>query len=189
MFSLIENFYEPNDLGLIVLGFLNYNFNITYQSDTQYYQDRLQAYPCYETQNFKKDHFVYQKFTNTFQNKTNINVLHCETFLRKVKLNEFKKSASWGKQFPHTDGDTFDLAGLIYFNSNSIKDGTLIYNKEIDFEPTVIIGSKINRCVFYNTLIPHSPSNEQLTEERWTQPFFLITKEETFKKYKESNGT
>ena len=88
-----------------------------------------------------------------------------------------------------TDDNTFyDIAGLIYYNSNSLKDGTYIYNSIGDYEPTVIVGSRFNRCVFYDPKQPHSPTMEQSVEERWTQPFFLIYKEETFKKFKEDNN-
>tara|TARA_R110000751_G_scaffold226494_2_gene328437 strand:+ start:223 stop:450 length:228 start_codon:yes stop_codon:yes gene_type:complete len=64
-------------------------------------------------------------------------------------------------------------------------DGTFIFNQHSDFEPTAIVGSRYNRCVFYNCDTWHSPSMEQKVEERWVQPFFIIYKEETYKKFKD----
>ena len=81
----------------------------------------------------------------------------------------------------------FDLAGIVYFNCNSLKDGTYMYSGKNTFEPDAIIGSKMNRCVFYNTQQFHSPGHEQEIDERWVQPFFIIHKEETFKKFKNQN--
>jgi hypothetical protein len=184
MFSLIEDFYEPNELGLVVLNFINLYFKPIYHSKQEFYQDRLQSYPCYETDWCNDDDYLKKVFIKTFEKKTNIKILHCLTFLRKTKLNEFKKSASWGRLSPHVDTDIWDLAGLIYMNSNSIKDGTLFYNNKQDYEPTAVIGSKLNRCVYYSSMQPHSPSNKQHVEERWIQPFFIITKEQTYENYK-----
>ena len=110
------------------------------------------------------------------ERKTKINPLKINTFFRKTKLEECKKSPSWKQYKPHQDSKDFDIAGLIYFNSNQLKDGTFIYNDHTDYEPTVVIGSRYNRCVFYNTQVYHCPSMEQSVEERWTQPFLLFIK-------------
>ena len=184
MINLIDNFYEKNNLGLVTINFINLHFNESFQSQSNYYGgDRLLAYPTYETANFKKSDFLYDVLKNTLEEKIKIKPLNIETFLRKTKLSECKKSPSWKQYKPHQDSEFFDLAGLIYFNSNHLKDGTFIFNSEQDFEPTVIVGSKYNRCVIYSTDVWHSPSMEQNVEERWTQPFFIIYKEKTYKKY------
>lgn len=187
MINLIDGFYNPSNLGLMAVNFLNLHFQSSHQSSGIYYGgDRLLSYPTHETEYFKKGNNLdpYEIFKKTWEEKTNIKLLHLETFFRKTKLNECNQSPSWKQYKPHQDLH-YDLAGLIYFNSNRLKDGTFIYNKESDYEPTAIIGSRYNRCVFYKCDIWHSPSMEQSVEERWTQPFFIIYKEETYKKFKD----
>jgi hypothetical protein len=187
MFTLIENFYTPSDLGLIVTQFINSPFDKTHQSKETLVNNRMQAYPCYESQVFIRNenpHNPYNIFKNTFESKTNLKILHLKTFFRKIKLEELKQSACYRQDRPHLDSLEQDYAGLIYFNSNSIIDGTKIYNNAEDFEPTVIIGSKINRCVFYNSQQPHVAPTDQHVEERWVQVFFLITEEKTFNRFR-----
>jgi len=99
---------------------------------------------------------------------------------------EIKKAACYKNNKPHKDDLGWDLAGLIYFNSGSLKDGTYIYNSEYDFDPSIIIGSKMNRCTYYDTQVWHSPGMEQEIEERWVQPFFIVHKKETLEKINET---
>jgi len=192
MIKIIDNFYPNNYLGLMVLNFLNLHFENKHQPFAKYFGgDRKLGIPVYETTQLEpKDPLSpYNLFFQTFLEKTNIKPLYVRSFFRKTKLSEMKESPSWKQYRPHTDDNTFfDIAGLIYYNSNSLKDGTYIYNSIDDYEPTVIVGSRFNRCVFYDPKQPHSPTMEQSVEERWTQPFFLIHKEETFKKFKEDNN-
>lgn len=192
LFNLVDNFYEPNDLGLMVMNFLNLNFTPTFQPQGTYFGgDRMKAYPCYETKNLISDgenpFSPFDIFKKTLENKTGITPLKMYTFFRKTKLEELKKSPSWNKYKQHCDAKDYDLAGIIYFNSNSLNDGTNFYNSLDDYEPTAVIGARTNRCVLYSTQTPHSPVSTQEVEERWVQPFFVITKEETLKLHKEKN--
>lgn len=190
MFNLIDNFYEENHLGLMTLCFQNMLFKETHQSQHIPITNRFHGYPCYETNSLQKIDNVfgpYDIFKNTFEKKTNKKILYLNSFFRKTKLQELKQSPIFKKERPHKDPFYFDYAGLIYFNSNSLKDGTSIYDHEDHFEPSAIIGSKLNRCVYYNSNQPHSAPTDQSVEERWVQPFFLITSEENYKRYKENN--
>jgi len=187
MITIIDNFYEPSDLGLMTLGFVNLPFQSTYHSKGWSITNRMQGYPCWESEIFKpikEELSPYQIFLNTFIRKTNIKPIVVQTLYRKIKLEELKKAVIYKKERPHQDSKNFDIAGIVYYNSNSIKDGTSLYNYETDFEPTIIAGSKVNRCIFYNTQQPHSTPTDQWVDERWVQPFFLITQEKTFEKFK-----
>jgi|TARA_R100001463_G_scaffold10419_3_gene30462 hypothetical protein len=184
MFNLIENFYSANNLGLIVANFINLHFSPNHEPNDLYYGgDRLLGMPTNESKRLTDEgpFSPYSIFKKTWEEKTNTKPLLITTFFRKTKLEEFKKSPSWKQYKPHRDSSTCDVAGVIYFNSNRLHDGTFIFEKTQDYEPTVIIGSRYNRCVWYNSQIPHSPSMEQTVDERWTQPFFIIYKEETLK--------
>ena len=192
MFNVIEDFYSQSDLGLVIAHFVNLPFDQTHRSRDWAVTHRLQAYSVHETSVFERSEHPlhpYSIFKKTFETKTNQKILYVETFLRKIKLSELKESAVYKKDRPHKDKETFDYAGLVYFNSNSILDGTKLYNDERDFDPTIIIGSKVNRCVYYDTQQPHSVPFDQRIDERWVQPFFIITNEQTLKKYKDLNET
>ena len=189
MINIVNDFYEPNNLGLIILNFQNLHFESKHQPCTKYFGgDRKLGYPVYETVALKKgdeenELNPYNIFIKTFEKKTNLKPLYVNTFFRKTKLSEVKDSPSWKQYKAHQDDFHWDIAGLIYFNSNFLRDGTFIYNTLDDYEPTLIVGSRYNRCVFYDPKIPHSPTMEQNVEERWTQPFFLIYREQTIEKY------
>ncbi len=185
MINVINDFYEENRLGLIIINFLNLPFQSKQQPINIYFgNDSRLSYPVHETTILSKGEGLtpYNIFREEWEKKTNIKPLYIRTFFRKTKLTELKESASWKQYKPHTDQEYFDIAGLIYFNSNFLKDGTHIFNSKEDYEPTAIIGAKYNRCVFYNSLTPHSPTMEQKVEERWTQPFFIVYKKETYEK-------
>ena len=192
LFNCIDSFYEPNELGLITISFLNQHFTPSHQSNQIYYSgDRMKGYPCYETSHMTASNNPmnpFNIFKKTFENKTQMQILHIKTFLRKTKLSELKASPSWGQYKQHQDSEC-DIAGVVYFNSNSIDDGTNFYNTEYDYEPTATIGARYNRCVFYSSLTFHSPVMKQSVEERWVQPFFIITKKETYEKMREKNET
>ena len=182
LFNIVEDFYNPNDLGIIILNFINLNFKESFQSHQTFYgSERINAYPCYESDKMKyQDNNLnpYNIFKKTFENKSNLKILELITFFRKTKLSELKESPSWNQHKPHKDSNLYDIAGVIYFNGSSLKDGTNFYLDKNHYEPTAIVGPRFNRCVFYDPQLPHCPSMCQQVEERWTQPFFLITKEE-----------
>jgi len=172
MFNCIDNFYERSDLGLLVLGFLNLNFSPCFQSQHQWYGgDRMKGYPCHETSMLDTE--SSNIFISTFEKKTNLKILDHSTFLRKTYKKELKKSPCWGQYKQHVDHNSFDIAGVVYFNSNSIEDGTYFYHSKSCYEPTAIIGAKVNRIIFYDSQTPHCPPMKQTTNERWSQPFFL----------------
>jgi|TARA_R100000231_G_scaffold3116_1_gene5748 hypothetical protein len=186
MITIVEDFYSPEDLGIMSLYFMNTPFLESYHSKEWQVSNRLQAYPVHESAQIPKSddpRSAYQIFKRTLEYKTNLKPLYIKTLLRKIKLSELKESAVFKNDRPHMDDETFNYAGLVYFNSNSIKDGTKLYSDERDFEPTLIVGARVNRLVLYNTQQPHSTPMDQHVEERWVQPVFLITEKETLDKY------
>lgn len=182
--KIIDDFFNPSDFGLMLGHFLNAHFDATYQSNEMYHGGvRELGYPCYQTLRMSENNLLshpYKTFLQTLKKKIDIDFLHCDTFFRKTKINELKNSPSYKQYRPHKDDSEIDVAGVIYYNSNSLVDGTRFYNETNSFEETIIIGSKFNRCVIYDSQIPHCPPHDQSVDERWVQPFFLITKKETY---------
>tara|TARA_R100001509_G_scaffold24983_2_gene13063 strand:+ start:83 stop:649 length:567 start_codon:yes stop_codon:yes gene_type:complete len=188
MVNFVDSFYGLNDLGLLTLNFVNSRFIPSVQPRGSFHGgERMKGFPCYETDDIPKD--MLNILNKTFEAKTNLKILDSKSFFRKTKKEELKQSPCYGQYRAHTDASTYDIAGVIYFNSNTLDDGTRFYKTDQCYEPTAIIGASVNRCIFYSTETWHCPPMEQTVDERWTQPFFLIIKEETYKKYKESNET
>tara|TARA_R100001460_G_C3537430_1_gene174138 strand:- start:101 stop:676 length:576 start_codon:yes stop_codon:yes gene_type:complete len=189
MFQLIENFYNKEEYGTVLFYFINEHFIGCHQPNNIWMNaDKFKAYPCYQTSPFtlESNHELINTLKKTFERQTGLKVLQLKSFLRKTKKMELEKSSCWKQLRPHVDEDFYDFAGLIYLNSNSFKDGTHFFITKDSYEPTTTIGSKFNRCVFYNPLVPHAPSTEQDIEERWVQPFFIVTKESTLERYKKN---
>ncbi len=91
MINVIDNFYPNAHLGIMALKFLNLPFQATWQSNQQYFHDRMKAYPCWETFYLEKEDTGQKVFKELFKRETNIDILHMITFLRKIKLSELKK--------------------------------------------------------------------------------------------------
>ena len=97
MLEIINNFYNPQNLGLMMFNFLNLHFESNHQSSVNYYGgDRRLSYPTWETENLKDSEYVnpYKIFENTWIEKTKIKPLYIKTFFRKTKLEECQKSPS-----------------------------------------------------------------------------------------------
>ena len=98
--KIIDDFYNPSDFGLVASHFVNTHFTATFQSKLHYYgNNRMNAYPCYETNQFymsDEPYSIGNIFKKTFEEKTNLKIYYFTTYLRKIKLNEFKQSAAWG---------------------------------------------------------------------------------------------
>ena len=171
MITLIDNFY-PDELYADVLEQVKtFDFNPSHQPCRKDI-NRYQAYPVYETNDLKKDNPAYQYLEKKLQ-EFKLKPFKMHTFYRKTLLSELKKSLSWDNYAKHIDGGGISLAGVIYLNTQSIQDGTSLYNDFSDYEPTLTVASKPNRFKMYNSNIIHSPGVRQWQEERIIQPFFI----------------
>ena len=175
--NIIEDFYNDDDLGKVTLAYNLKSYTATYQPKDIFYPNRLKAMPCYETNMFASDDLILKMFVNTFQQKTNLNIENVFTFFRKTKSEEIQKSAFYkAGSPPHVDDTIFDVAGLVYLNTFSIKDGTSIFTYKNQYEPDIIVGSKPNRCIFYNADMYHTANYDLDNEDRFIQPFFIKLK-------------
>lgn len=177
--NLIDDFYEINDFNILFSSAQLNPYIATYQPNNVHFNNRLQAYPCHETNQFKKDDFGYELFRSTFEKKTNLKIKELKTFFRKIYSSELEHIFKY-RLPPHVDNSKledqtfeFDFAGVIYYNTWSLEDGTYLFSSKDQIEPDVMIGAKPNRCVFYKTDIFHSPGHNKKTDMRLVQPFFL----------------
>jgi hypothetical protein len=169
---IIDNFYEESFFKKVITATEQLPFTASFQPPNSNTDDRLQAYPTWETKQLEKKDPIHIYVENTLKKLVH-EPFTMYTFFRKTLLSELKKSNSWEGLQRHKDEDYGFLAGVIYLNSNSIHDGTSLYNNFTDIEPTLIVGSKTNRLILYNAQQPHSPGVKQWKEERLVQLFFL----------------
>ena len=173
--NIIEDFYSQHNYGLVYNTIKTIPLKGTYQPKNVYYPSRLDAYPCWESDPLVENDLSYSIFKQTFEQKTNIKVKKIESFYRKIIKEELKNSPFADKHegLVHKDSNVRQIAGLIYFDSFSLKDGTRFYSYDGQVEPDIIIGSRPNRCVFYPSNINHSAGIDWRKEDRSIQVFFL----------------
>lgn len=170
--EIIDNFYNAEQFNKISYFIDNFTYKKTYQP-SEVINNKEDGYPCYETEILKPNNYIFQSLVNSFKTHKNINVKMLKTYIRKTYLYELKDSNIFKKSLnPHQDKKC-DLAGVVYLNTNDINDGTIIYENESLNNPSIIVGSKINRCLFYKNNIWHQPNLNQTSDVRIIQPFFL----------------
>lgn len=175
--NIWEDFYPPEQFGLMNLNAKMLTYDATWQPSGIWYPNRLKAYPVYETKKFNDSSEMKNIFINLFEKVSNLKIKECNTFFRKILTEEMEKSplAKYGVQ-PHRDNEAdniWDVAGVVYFNSFSLDDGTRLFSYSGQNEPDIIVGAKPNRIVWYDANLLHSPGHDFLTPERIIQPFFI----------------
>jgi hypothetical protein len=173
--KIIDNFYDEKDFNLMISATMLNSYKGCWQPSNKHFYNRSNAYACFETKKFLETDIIYKIFCKTFQEKTGFVIDKLNTLFRKIYSSELEHVFKYGLR-PHKDPINCDVAGIIHFNTFSLDDGTGIFS-EFDnndqIEPDVIIGAKPNRCVFYDSQIPHRPLQNKNTEIRIVQPFFI----------------
>lgn len=170
--NIIDYFYSKDDFENLLGQSNTIEYEKTHQPKMIPYPDRMKAMPCYETKMMTSD-----IFKNTFEEKTKLQIENFGTFFRKTLGEEIKQSGFYNAGSPpHTDNNNFDIAGLIYFNTFDINDGTKLYSFKEQYEPDIIVGSKPNRMIYYNADVLHTANYNVNINERIVQPFFIKLK-------------
>jgi len=177
--KIIDNFYKEEDFQFVMTScFLNI-YNKTWQPNDSLVLNKSNAYQCHQTKVLEENDLISKIFISTFQEKSKLSIDFIYTFFRKIYSSDLKNIFKYGMP-PHKDPIKFDIAGVIHLNSSSLDDGTAIFSdmEKIPFqiEPDIIVGAKLNRCVFYDSQIYHKPLQDQNTEMRIVQPFFIKLK-------------
>jgi hypothetical protein len=171
--NVIDDFYEENDLGYMFTCSMLNPYTATYQPNENFFNNRANAYRCHETKKFTHTDKASLIFVDTFFKKTGKKIKEFKTFFRKIYAFEIQNVLKY-KLPSHKDNIAFDVAGVVYFNTFGIEDGTGLFTTDQNqIEPDIIIGAKPNRCVFYNSQVLHSPLQSKDTEMRLIQPFFI----------------
>lgn len=174
--NIIENFYSADDFKHMATMALVSQYQAAWQPRNKFYMSRSHGYPCFESW-FLENDLLYQIFLKTFQEKTNFKIKKIFSLFRKIYSKELKNVIKYG-MIPHQDNKEYNLAGIIHFNTFGLNDGTGLFStyeeNNMQIEPDIIIGAKPNRCVFYDSQLWHKPLQDENTEMRIVQPFFII---------------
>jgi hypothetical protein len=174
--NIIDNFYSSEDFQYMMTAALLNPYNSFWQPNNKFFLSRANAYPCFETKEFQQNDVTNNIFFKTLKQKTNLKIKNALTFFRKIYSKELDKVFKYGIP-PHQDDKKYNFAGIIYYNTYGLDDGTGLlsdYSKDgFQIEPDIIIGAKPNRCVFYDSQIWHRPLQDKNTEMRIVQPFFI----------------
>jgi hypothetical protein len=170
--KIIDDFYSSENYATMFTIASHTSYSAMYQPEETHFYDRLKAYPCYQSSEFRPDDTPYKILVKTFEEKNKLKVLECSSVFRKILSSELETIFKYGVA-PHIDNKKYDFAGVVYYNIESLYDGTAIYSSQSHREPNIIVGAKSNRCVFYNPLTWHSPLQDKNTITRLIQPFFI----------------
>ena len=172
--NVIDDFFSFEEFNLIKHYQENSNYIAAYQPSRIYYHSRLKAYPTWECA-VTKDTPIYNILLKNIETRISKDYTILSVSLRKVYRDELLKSPFNDRNygFIHQDTEKATISGLIYLNNFSIKDGTSLFSYEQQLEADMIIGSKPNRCVFYNSSIYHAAGIDWEERVRNTLVFFL----------------
>ena len=170
--NIIDDFYSDEDYATMFTIAYHANYHATYQPQEIHFYDRLKAYPCYQSREFRTEDTPYKVFVKTVEQKNEVKILEGKSCFRKILSSELGNIFKYGIS-PHTDQEKYDFAGVVYYNIESLYDGTALYSSQFHREPNLIVGAKSNRCVFYSPLKWHSPLQDKNTTVRLIQPFFI----------------
>ena len=171
--KIIDNFYSDEDFFYMISCSVLNPYNKTYQPNKNFFNSGANSYSCHESQNFVLGNKAFLIFENTFFLKTGLRIKEIKTFFRKIYSSEITNVLKYGMP-SHKDDVDFNIAGVIYYNSFSLDDGTGLYTTEnFQIEPDIIVGAKPNRCIVYDTQITHKPLQSKDNEIRIIQPFII----------------
>lgn len=173
--NILDQFFSMLEFNTINYYFDNAKFNPTYQPGKIFFPNRLKAYPVWEY-TIEKNSDVYNIVSNKIKEKIGEEFKVNEIFFRKVYLEEILKSPFKNRSYGVMHDDTFDdvvATGIVYLNTFSIKDGTSFFSYKEQLEPDIIIGSKQNRCLFFDASMLHAVSIDLEERTRNILVFFL----------------
>jgi hypothetical protein len=176
--NIIDDFFNINEFYTIKTYQECLTYIPSYQPAYANYSNRFKGYPVWEV-DLEKDNPIFNFLLKNLELKFSNNFNIENIILRKIYTDELLRSSYRGREYGmvHKDDVGLSMAGVIYLNGESIKGGTYLFSNELQVEPEIIVGSKPNRCIIYDTNILHSPGIEWEDKVRNVLVFFLKNKE------------
>jgi hypothetical protein len=173
--NVFDDFFDLDDFFKIKVYQECSHYRESYQPYSANYTNRLKGYPVWESL-IDKNHPIYEILLKTIELKLSKEYEIDSIILRKIYVDELLRSPYKGRSYGMIHKDKVKevkMSGVIYLNGGSINDGTSLFSEEMQMEPDIIIGSKANRCVIYNSDIPHAPGIDWEEKVRNILVFFL----------------
>ena len=168
-FLVPEDFMDIND------SFDNYNFEASYQPSGEFYGNRLQAYPVYESDlladiNPELNSKIKARIEETLDHEI-------EEFYASLRyvINEEVKQSAQNDKYAIKHVDPRHCAGVLYFDQ-AVDGGTAFFRTIHDKKPETEIGAYPNRCIIYNGQSIHAPCNDFTYDKRRILVFFFNIK-------------
>jgi len=179
---LLDDFYNPFEWSTVKDLMSKMTFTATCQPESETIDNRLKAYPCYETygnidENNKYLNQLHDLTLTVLKNKTDIQIESLDTAFRRILTKEINQSPLAGQKsfIKHKDKHA-DMAGVIYFEGLTIEGGTSLFFTELQYEPDIVYAAKPNRAVLYSSDTLHCANHDYNYEVRTVQTIFIRTK-------------
>jgi hypothetical protein len=167
-----NSFLLPEDFTKLDNSFMDYEFEASYQPHGEYYGNRLQAYPVYESELLQDiDPDLNQKVKDKLEETLGHEVIDFHASLRYVDLDEVARSAQ-NEKYAIKHVDPKMCAGIVYFEQ-AVDGGTAIFRNPYDKKPDLEVAAYPNRCMIYNGQMFHAPCNDFTYDRRKILVFFF----------------
>ena len=172
---IANQFLDPGDFMDLADSFDEHDFEASYQPSGEFYGNRLQAYPVYETDHLSDiNPELNDKIKSRVEEILGEEVENFYASLRYVLMDEVKQSAQ-SEKYAIKHVDPRHCAGVLYFEQ-AVDGGTAFFRTIHDKKPDSEIGAYPNRCVLYNGQSIHAPCNDFTYDKRKILVFFFNIK-------------
>jgi hypothetical protein len=174
-YYLSNSFLDQNEFLDLSDSFDEYTFEPSYQPSGEFYGNRLQAYPVYESDHLSEiDPKLNSKIQSRVEEILGGPIEGFYASLRYINMNEIKRSAQNNKYgIKHVDPR--HCAGVLYFDQ-AIDGGTAFFRNIHDIKPDAEVAAYPNRCIIYNGQTIHAPCNDFTYDKRRILVFFFNIK-------------
>lgn len=170
-----NQFLDPGDFMDLADSFDNYKFEASYQPGGEFYGNRLQAYPVYESDHLSEiNEDLNTKIKKRIEDILGHEIIDFYASLRYVLMDEVKRSAQ-SEKYAIKHVDPRHCAGVLYFEQ-AVDGGTAFFRTIHDKKPDSEVGAYPNRCVLYNGQSIHAPCNDFTYDKRKILVFFFNLK-------------
>ena len=162
-----NNFFNKEIFEKLETSFNNKDFDEIHQPLQIKYENKYQAYPCYQ----KNAEMEISNFIGNYFSLNLKNTFKLKTILRKTYSNELLKSV-YNKKYGIIHKDNCYLAGVVYFDK-TFNGGTAFYNEQTDKLSDIEVGAYPNRMILYKGNRLHSSCHDFSFKVRKILCFFI----------------
>ena len=168
---ILNNFLENYDE--FKTKFNTYEFKPTHQPNNEYYENRFQAYPTWETNSLEEiDNTMFNIIKDKIQQLFELRIEYLECKFRYTLSSEFQKSKLANSEYAYIHSDVGVntpqenvYGGVLYLNT-TVSGGTAFFKFPWDKCPDIKIGAVDNRMILYSAKRQHAACQDNTVEKR-----------------------